>query len=89
MNSIKTSESIYSVELEILYPQEADALWQQDPNQNVRYDQSLQGQNQYFSLLNEEDEDEFMMDSWRHSNPFHNPVTSIRGDVQVLKQFTL
>lgn len=61
---------------------EADVLWQQDPNQDVRHDQPLQGQNQYFSLLNEEDEDEFMMESWRHANPFHNPVTSIRGDVQ-------
>lgn len=87
---IKTFDraSVYSVELKILYPQEADevSLWQQDPNQNVHQDQLLHGQHQYFSLLNEDDEDEFMVDSWRHANPFHNPVTSIQGDVQVLNQ---
>lgn len=66
----------------MLYPQEADEFsqWQQELNQNIHQDQVLQGQNQYFSLL---DEDEFMVDSWRHANPFHNPVTRIRGDAQV------
>ncbi|XP_026772938.2 endoplasmic reticulum membrane sensor NFE2L1a [Pangasianodon hypophthalmus] len=64
--------------------EEADAfsLWQQELNQNTHQDQLLQGQNQYFSLLNEDDEDEFMVDRWRHANPFHNPVTSMQGDVQ-------
>ncbi|XP_060757768.1 endoplasmic reticulum membrane sensor NFE2L1a isoform X2 [Neoarius graeffei] len=61
--------------------EEADEFsqWQQELNQNIHQDQVLQGQNQYFSLL---DEDEFMVDSWRHANPFHNPVTRIRGDAQ-------
>lgn len=74
-----------------MYSQEADefSLWQQEPNRNVHQDQLFQGQNQYFSLLNEDDEDEFMMDGWQHANPFYNPVNSMREDAQVLKQFTV
>lgn len=73
-----------------MYPQEADelSLWRQEFNQNVHQDQLRQGQNQYFSLLNEDDEDELMMDGWQHANPFRNPLTGMQEDVQVLKLFT-
>ncbi|XP_026994791.2 endoplasmic reticulum membrane sensor NFE2L1a [Tachysurus fulvidraco] len=58
------------------------SIWQQEFNQNMGQDQLLQGQNQYFSLINEDDEDELMMDGWRHANPFCNPLTGMREDVQ-------
>ncbi|MCJ8739239.1 hypothetical protein PDJAM_G00044940 [Pangasius djambal] len=64
--------------------EEADefSLWQQELNQNTHQDQLLQGQNHYFSLLNEDDENEFMVARWRHANPFHNPMTDMQGDAQ-------
>lgn len=72
----------------ILYPQDEDefSLWQQERNQNVHRDQLLHGHHQYLSLLNEDDEDEFMVDGWRHANPFHNSVANIQGVVQVWHQ---
>lgn len=68
-----------------MYPQDEDefSLWQQELNQNVHQDQLLHGHNQYISLLNEDDEDELMVDSWRRANPFHNSVTNMQGEVQV------
>ncbi|KAK3519783.1 hypothetical protein QTP70_004304 [Hemibagrus guttatus] len=64
--------------------EEADefSLWQQEFDQNIHQDQLLHGRNQYFSLLNEDDEDELMMDGWQHANPFHNPLTGMQEDVQ-------
>ncbi|XP_017541011.2 endoplasmic reticulum membrane sensor NFE2L1a isoform X1 [Pygocentrus nattereri] len=57
-------------------------LWQQEPNHNVHQQQLPQEQNQHFGQFNE-DEDEFMVDSWRNANPFHNPMGNILGeDVQ-------
>ncbi|KAF5893274.1 endoplasmic reticulum membrane sensor NFE2L1-like, partial [Clarias magur] len=57
-------------------------LWQQELGQNILHDQLLQGQNEYFGLLNEDNEDDFMVNSWPHARPFHNPGTSIQGNVQ-------
>ncbi|KAL6476862.1 hypothetical protein MHYP_G00153610 [Metynnis hypsauchen] len=57
-------------------------LWQQEPNHNVHQQQLPQEHNQHFGQFNE-DEDEFMVDSWRNANPFHNHMGSILGeDVQ-------
>uniref|UniRef100_A0A8C1RTG9 Endoplasmic reticulum membrane sensor NFE2L1 n=2 Tax=Cyprinus carpio TaxID=7962 RepID=A0A8C1RTG9_CYPCA len=48
-------------------------FWEQEPQQNVHQEQLENARTQPLSLFNEE-EDEFMVDSWRNSNPFHNQM---------------
>ncbi|XP_016119765.1 nuclear factor erythroid 2-related factor 1-like, partial [Sinocyclocheilus grahami] len=51
-------------------------FWEQEPQQNVHQEQLENARTQPLSLFNEEEEeeDEFMVDSWRNSNPFHNQM---------------
>ncbi|XP_026063442.1 endoplasmic reticulum membrane sensor NFE2L1-like isoform X1 [Carassius auratus] len=51
-------------------------FWEQEPQQNVHQEQLENARTQSLSLFNEEEEedDEFMVDSWRNSNPFHNQI---------------
>uniref|UniRef100_A0A673N4S2 Endoplasmic reticulum membrane sensor NFE2L1 n=1 Tax=Sinocyclocheilus rhinocerous TaxID=307959 RepID=A0A673N4S2_9TELE len=51
-------------------------FWEKEPQQNVRQEQLENARTQPLSLFNEEEEeeDEFMVDSWRNSNPFHNQM---------------
>jgi len=46
---------------------------EQEPQQNVHLENAT---TQPLSLFNEEEEeeDEFMVESWRNSNPFHNQM---------------
>ena len=60
-------------------------LWQQEQHHHVHQQQLPQEHNQHLGQFNE-DEDEFMVDSWRNANPFHNHMGNILGeDVQLLK----
>ncbi|KAG1967335.1 endoplasmic reticulum membrane sensor NFE2L1a [Pimephales promelas] len=49
---------------------------EQEPQQNVHLEQLENARTQPLSLFNEEEEeeDEFMVESWRNSNPFHNQM---------------
>ncbi|XP_062875174.1 endoplasmic reticulum membrane sensor NFE2L1a [Trichomycterus rosablanca] len=59
------------------------SLWQQELNQNVQHRQITHGNNQHFSPFNDNDEDDFMVDSWQHANPFRNQITTLqREDAQ-------
>ncbi|KAF4116368.1 endoplasmic reticulum membrane sensor NFE2L1a [Onychostoma macrolepis] len=54
-------------------------FWEQEPQQtqqNVHEEQLENARTQPLSLFNEEEEaeDEFLVDSWRNSNPFHNQM---------------
>lgn len=51
-------------------------FWEQEPQQNVHQEQLENARTQPLSLFNEEEEeeDEFLVDSWRNSNPFHNQM---------------
>uniref|UniRef100_A0A671LIE4 Endoplasmic reticulum membrane sensor NFE2L1 n=2 Tax=Sinocyclocheilus anshuiensis TaxID=1608454 RepID=A0A671LIE4_9TELE len=51
-------------------------FWAQEPQQNVHQEQLENARTQPLSLFieEEEEEDEFMVDSWRNSNPFHNQM---------------
>ncbi|XP_059408056.1 endoplasmic reticulum membrane sensor NFE2L1-like isoform X2 [Carassius carassius] len=51
-------------------------FWEQEHQQNVHQEQLENARTQSLSLFNEEEEedDEFMVDSWRNSNPFHNQI---------------
>lgn len=48
------------------------SFWEQESQQNIHQEQSENGRTQP-NLLNDE-EDEFMVDSWRNTNPFHNQM---------------
>ncbi|KAI4894646.1 hypothetical protein NFI96_013495, partial [Prochilodus magdalenae] len=65
--------------------EEADemSMWQQEANDIVNQQQLPQEHLQYLGLFTENNEDEFMVDSWRNANPFYNQTDSILGeDVQ-------
>ncbi|KAK9977380.1 hypothetical protein ABG768_019196 [Culter alburnus] len=60
-----------------LIKEEGDGMsfaWEQEPQQNVHQEQLENARTQPLSLFNEEEEDEFMVDSWRNTNPFHNQM---------------
>ncbi|XP_051742876.1 endoplasmic reticulum membrane sensor NFE2L1a [Ctenopharyngodon idella] len=60
-----------------LIKEEGDGMsfdWEQEPQQNVHQEQLENTRTQPLSLFNEEEEDEFMVDSWRNTNPFHNQM---------------
>ncbi|XP_077068170.1 endoplasmic reticulum membrane sensor NFE2L1a [Siphateles boraxobius] len=62
-----------------LIKEEGDGMsffWEQEPLQNVHQEQLENARTQPLSLFNEEEEeeDEFMVDSWRNTNPFHNQM---------------
>ncbi|XP_067316363.1 endoplasmic reticulum membrane sensor NFE2L1a [Pseudorasbora parva] len=61
---------------EDLIKEEGDGVsffWEQEDQQNAHQEQMENARTQPLSLFNEE-EDEFMVDSWRNANPFHNPM---------------
>ncbi|RXN25392.1 nuclear factor erythroid 2-related factor 1-like protein [Labeo rohita] len=72
------SRSLTHLDDEELLKEEGDGMsffWEQEP-QNIHQEQLENASIQPLSLLNEEeeDEDEFMVDSWRNTNPFHNQM---------------
>ncbi|XP_073698577.1 endoplasmic reticulum membrane sensor NFE2L1a [Garra rufa] len=73
------SRSLTHPDDEELLKEEGDGLsffWEEEPQQNVHQEQLENARIQSLSLLNEEEEeeDEFMVDSWRNANPFHNQM---------------
>lgn len=56
------------------------SFWEQESQQNIHQEQSENGRTQP-NLLNDE-EDEFMVDSWRNQNPFHNQMLEEDLEVQ-------
>ncbi|CAM4395497.1 unnamed protein product [Leuciscus chuanchicus] len=60
-----------------LIKEEGDGMsffWEQEPQQNVRQEQLENARTQPLMFNGEEEEDEFMVDSWRNTNPFHNQM---------------
>ncbi|KAK2916044.1 hypothetical protein Q8A67_000418 [Cirrhinus molitorella] len=72
------SRSLTHLDDEELLKEEGDDMsffWEQEPQQDVHQEQLENARIQPLSLLNEEEEeDEFMVDGWRNTNPFHNQM---------------